>query len=174
ARPVAVARRAARQRGHPRAAGAPHRPGRRDDRRDVGARRADARLRSRPRPARDQPQCRAARLQDPGLRQVQVRAAEESQRGPQKAEDRRDQGSQGPPQHRRPRLRREDARHEILHRRGRQGEGDAAVPGPRDGPPGPRHQGAGTHPPGARRHDQDRADASPREPADDHGAGAEV
>ena len=40
------------------------------------------------------------------------------------------------PKHRRSRLRREDARHQALHRGGRQGQGHRALPRPRDGAPG--------------------------------------
>ena len=62
----------------------------------------------------------------------------------------------------------------AIHRGGRQGQGHLAVPRPRDGAPGPRHQGARADPRGAGRDRQGRADAAAREPADDHGAGAAV
>jgi hypothetical protein len=55
-------------------------------------------------------------------------AQKKSSGGPQEAESRRGQGDQTPADDRRPRLRREDALHAALFRRGRQGEGHAAVP----------------------------------------------
>ncbi len=58
----------------------------------------------------------------------------------------------------------------IVHRGGRQGQGDVALPGPGDGAPGYRREGARTHP---RRHGpaiEGRADAADGEQADDHGA----
>ena len=94
--------------------------------------------RGRARPGRDITGCQAAGGQDSRLRQVQIPRAEEGRRGAQAAEDRRDQRDQDAPQHRRSRLRREDAGHQALLRGRRQGEGDPALPRPRDGPPGAR------------------------------------
>ena len=98
---IADPRRAARERGDQSSHSPVDRPGRRDARRDEHAGRGEPRLRGWPGPARNQPQCRPAGRQDPGLRQVQVRAAEEEERGQEEAEGHRDQGDQGAPEHRR-------------------------------------------------------------------------
>src|SRR3546814_20100765 len=54
----------------------------------------------------------------------------------------RGQGDQDAAEHRRPRLRGEDAVDPPLHRGRRQGQGDHALSRSRDGAPGPRQAGA--------------------------------
>jgi hypothetical protein len=141
--------------------------------------------RGRPRPGRDLAQRRSAGLQDHGFRQVQVRDPEARERGAQEAEDDRGQGGEVPSQHGHPRLRRQDAQRDPVPRSRRQGEGDAALPGPRDGAPEPRARIAGAGgrrcrgPRQGREHAQDGRppdghDDRPREggpwPERDHGA----
>ena len=86
------------------------------------------------------PNATPAGLQDPRFRKIPLPRAEEVVRGAQAPEGGRDQGDQAPARHRRPRLRSEDALGAPLLRRGRQGQGDAALPRPRDGASGHRLQ----------------------------------
>jgi translation initiation factor IF-3 len=66
----------------------------------------------------------AARCQDPRLRQIQIPRAEESAEARKKQKIARDQRDQDAAQHRRSRLRREDAGDQALLRGRRQGQGD--------------------------------------------------
>ena len=86
------------------------------------------------------PELRPAGLQNSRLRQIQISGAEEGGRGAQEAEGRRDQGDQAPADDRRSRLRGEDALDAALLRGRRQGQGDVALPRPRNGAPGARHK----------------------------------
>ncbi len=90
------------------------------------------------RSGRDRPQRHPARLQDPRFRQIPLSRAEEIVRGAQAPEGGRDQGDQAQARHRRARLRGEDALGAPLLRRGRQGQGDVALPRPRNGASGDR------------------------------------
>src|SRR5580698_5519098 len=164
----------AHQRGDPRTRGPTHRQRRRQQgrHRDRGS---DCHgPGGRPRSGRDRAELGAAGRKNSRLRQIQISSAEKSRRGAQEAEGRRDQGDQAAADDRSSRLRREDAVDGALLPGRRQGQGDAAVPRPRNGAPGARLQalrpGQGRH----RENRQNRAGTALRGPPGGHGAGAAV
>ena len=136
------------QRSHPRQGGPPHRTGRRSAGDHAGPRGAADGQRPRARPRRGGPDGQPAGVPDHGLRQVPVRGGPEGQGVPAQVVERVGQGGQVPAQDRSGRLRRQGPQGRPVHPRRAQGQGHAAVPGSRDGPPGARHEDPR---PGARR-----------------------
>ena len=124
--------------------------------------------------SRSPPIPRPAGLQNSRLRAFPLRRAEEGRRGAQETESRRGQGDQASARHRRPRLRREDERGAPLLRRGRQGQGHAALPRPRNRASG--HRLSASHRVKAETATLAKVELEPSHgrPADGDGAGAAI